>query len=273
MAKARRPDSRYRPHPLLGREAAARKAVEAHTGRTWSRWVTLARKQGPREEKALAAWLRAEHDLPARGAQWLAYEATHEDVPDYGAPGPLVDGLYAGRYQKWRALHEAVLDVAEAQGPDVVVTACQTMVPVYRKHVFAQLRPVEGGVQVQLALGEVAASGRLEPAAGRQPGDRLGHQVLVARAADVDARLEGWLRRAYEGGAGPIRRSNAFVVPRGFARALEGSHAARATWASMTPAMQRDMLAWVTSAKQEATRTRRQETALARLSQGRKRVY
>jgi hypothetical protein len=37
--------------------------------------------------------------------------------------------------------------------------------------------------------------------------------------------------------------------------------------------MQRDMVTWVTSAKQSDTRARRQATALEKLSSGKKRVY
>jgi uncharacterized protein YdeI (YjbR/CyaY-like superfamily) len=41
----------------------------------------------------------------------------------------------------------------------------------------------------------------------------------------------------------------------------------------MTPAMRRDMVQWVTSAKQDETRARRLGTSIERLAAGKKRIY
>jgi hypothetical protein len=263
---------RYKPHPMFGAESKVRQKVEAETGKSWERWLAAARKHGG-SAKDLERWLRDDHGFGSMSAQWLAHEATTDDFADYADPEPLVDALYSGERAALRPVHEAVVDAMLALGEDVTVTACKTMVPVYRKHVFAEIRPVEDAVEVQLALGDVPAKGRLGRASSRMPGERMTHRVVVGSAKEVDRELRGWLASAYEHGAGKMTRSTEFEVPADFAKAVRASKKADATWASMTPAMQRDMVQWVTSAKQEDTRARRMATALEKLGSGKKRVY
>jgi hypothetical protein len=267
--------SKYKPHPMLAMEQKAKERVQEQSGKTWARLLheVEVRTKAARGGKEVRAWLQEEYGLRPMDARWIEYEATHPSGVTTGEPEPLVDALYAGRHAPLRPVHEAVVDAMIALGDDVVVTACQTMVPVYRKHVFAEMRPVDGAVEVQLALGAVAAKGRLEKSDGRMPGDRLTHRVLVRSARDVDREMKGWLEAAYGQGAGKMARSTEFEVPADFAKALRTSKPATATWGTMTPAMQRDMVQWVTSAKQDETRARRLATSIEKLASGKKRVY
>jgi Domain of unknown function (DUF5655)/Bacteriocin-protection, YdeI or OmpD-Associated len=264
---------RYRPHPMLDMERRAKDRLRADTGRTWDQWIAATKKRGFSTTREARDWLVEEHGFSSMNAHWIAAEATRADLPDYGEPEPLVDALYSGEQAALRPLHEALVDEMLALGDDVVVTACKTMVPVYRKHVFAELRPGDGAVEVRLALGEgVPGKGRLERAV-RMPGERLTHRVRVRRTADVDAELRRWLGAAFANGAGKMARSQEVDVPADFEKAVRAHAVAKATWASMTPVMRRDMVQWVTSAKQDETRERRRATALKALSSGKKRVY
>ena len=264
---------RYQPHPLLEMEARWKEKVREATGKTWAQWVSAARRRKGEDAKATAAWLQGQ-GVPPMAASWVVHEAREPGAAAaYADPEPLVDALYAGEHAALRPLHERVVDAALALGDDVVATACKTMVPLYRKHVFADLRPCAGTVELQLALGDVAATGRLERSRGGMPGDRLTHVVRLRRAGDLDAEVRGWLAEAYRNGAGRMARSTEVAVPASLAKALRADPKASATWASMTAAMRRDMVQWVTSAKQDDTRARRQATALGKLSAGHKRVY
>jgi hypothetical protein len=252
-------------------ERRAKERLLAETGKSWDQWVSAVKKRFSVSRDAWR-WLE-EQGLATMNAHWIAKEALDDDLADYGEPEPLVDALYSGEHAALRPLHESLVDEFLALGDDVVVTACKTMVPVYRKHSFAELRPKDGAVEVLLALGEdVARKGRLARA-DRMPGDRMTHVVRVRGAKDVDAELRRWIASAFERGAGKMARSTAVEVPAAFEKAVRANAAATATWASMTPAMRRDMVQWVTSAKQEETRDRRQATALTALRSGKKRVY
>lgn len=255
-------------------EARALEKLHADTGRTFDEWVALARKTRLRDETALRAWLRDEHGFRSRLGWWIASAALATELPDYEQPEQLVEALYSGRHLALRTLHEALVDEFLGLGGDVLVTSCKTMVPVYRKYVFAQLRPTPKGVELQLALAGEPASGRVKPTRRSAPGDRMTHLLVVSTASEIDAELKGLLRSAYaQGNEKSERAAGPGKAPAEFTAALKRSKPAAATWAQCTPAMQRDMLEWITSAKQEATRQKRLSTAIDKLAEGKRRVY
>ena len=264
--------ARYQPHPLLKMEASAKAKLAETSGKSFDAWVKLGKGKGPSGAKALVAWFRAQGVSGQMQAYWLA-QAVLSPQEDYGEPEPLVDALYSGERAALRPLHESVVDLLNGLGDDVRVTACKTMVPAYRKHVFAELRPVADGVLVRLALGSVPTKGRLAADTQGMPGERLTHAVTLRAKRDVDAELKGWLKAAYDLGAGAIARSTEFKTPADLRQALTKSKTSASTWASMTAAMQRDMVQWIESAKQAETRARRLATSLETLAAGKKRVY
>lgn len=268
------PAPRYRPHPMLSTQQGVMRTVEAESGKGFDAWVRAGRTAGPKERRPLIAWYLAQHAFKPMQAAWLA-EAALGGLADYGDPAGFVDALYAGPRARLRPLHEALVDACYACGQDVIVTACKTMVPAYRKHVFAELRPApaDEGVLLRLALGAADVTERLQRDTSGMPGERLSHAVVVASTREIDRELERWLASAYALGAGTIARSTAFETPPEITKGVEASEAAAATWRAMTAAMQRDMAQWITSAKGAETRARRVATCLEKLADGRKRVY
>jgi hypothetical protein len=274
MPKTARAKSRYKPHPGLSKEAADKEKMHAATGRTFDEWVALARKKGPKVQRELRMWLQKEHGHGMREAWWLAQSTLAADeMENYANPEAFVDALYSGTHATLRAVHERVVDAAIACGEDVIPTSCKTMVPIYRKHVFLEMRPVDGAVEVSLALGEVPAKGRLLPPDGRMPGDRLTHRVLLRRESEVDAEFERWVAAAYVNGAGKMARSTDAKLPADLGKALKASAKAKTTWDACTDAMRRDWILWIDSAKQTATREKRLGQTIAKLASGKKRMY
>jgi len=274
MAKAAAKKSKYSPHPGLMKEGDDKEKLRAATGKTFDEWVALARKSGPKTQRECRAWLQKEHGHKMREAWWIATAAVaDDDQPSYSSPELLVDALYSGPKAALRPVHEKVVDAALACGADVIATSCKTMVPLYRKHVFAELKPVNDSVEVGLSLGDVPAKGRLLPPDGRQPGDRLTHRVLLAKESDVDAEFKGWLATAYANGAGKMKRTGETKTPAGLAKALKTSAKAAATWETLTPSCRREWAGWIESAKQEETRVRRVAQAVEKLAAGKKKMY
>lgn len=113
------------------------------------------------------------------------------------APG-MVDAMYAAR-PALRPLHDALEELALALGPDIRLCPGQTIVPVYRKHVIAQIKPAtKTRIDFGLALGALKGKGRLLETGGYAKKDRITHRIAVASLADLDDELRQWLRRAYE---------------------------------------------------------------------------
>lgn len=264
---------RYQPHPMLARNRNTMRKIAETTGKTFEQWVDIARKKGFTNKWALKQWLMKQHGHSSINADWIVQAALSNEPANYDDPETLVDALYSGPREALRPLHEKIVDAVLALGDDVIVTACRTMVPVYRKHLFAELAPVEGGVQVRLALGEEKPSGRLERGDGRNRGERLTHRIVVRSVNEVDAELCKWLAKAYEVGAEKMTRPTGKVeVPPDLAKRLKESAPAAETWKACTPAMRRDFVAWIVSAKQEETRERRVAQVIQTLASGKKRV-
>jgi hypothetical protein len=72
-------------------------------------------------------------------------------------------------------------------------------VPLYRKHVFAQIKPTTNTrIDLGFALGARRAEGRLIDTGGFARKDRITHRIPISSASDIDAEVERWLRTAYD---------------------------------------------------------------------------
>ena len=79
------------------------------------------------------------------------------------------------------------------------LVACETIVRLYRRRVFAQIRAsTRSRVDLGLALGDLPAGGRLLSTGGFEKGDRITHRVAVTATGQIDEELTGWLKLAYD---------------------------------------------------------------------------
>lgn len=186
--------------------------LEEKTGRSLDGWVRLIRKQRHADERSARAWLKQEHGVGANTAWWLVERAFAKDLslmdddPDrYLSLAPkYVDGMYAGKKEALRPLHDRLIAVARTLGEDVKVCPCKTIVPLYRRHVFAQLKPsTNTRLDLGLCLTPLMKEGKSVPArlidtGGFKKKDRITHRVPIGSAADIDGFVERWLGKAYE---------------------------------------------------------------------------
>ena len=84
-------------------------------------------------------------------------------------------------------------------GKDVKICPCATIVPMYRKHVFAQIKPsTRTRIDLGFALKDMKPVGRLVDTGGFAKKDRITHRIPITSLADIDAEVGRWLRRAYD---------------------------------------------------------------------------
>lgn len=122
------------------------------------------------------------------------------DVDEYlrEAPG-YVAAMYAGKKAALKPLHDAILALARALGPDVKVCPARTIVPLYRKHVFARIKPSTlTRIDLGFALGGRKPTGRLIDTGGFAEKDRITHRIPITSLADLDDEVKRWLATAYE---------------------------------------------------------------------------
>lgn len=208
MAKSTAPAGSYDLHPSVAYVQAVLANLQAKTGRTATQWADLARAQGLAEAKAIQAWLKTQ-GLGGTQAGLIAQRAgatsghAFDDTPEgYRAAAPgYVAGQYAGKKAVYRPLFERIVTLARSLGPDVKVCPCETLVPFYRNHVFAELKPLASRLDLGLALGDPTtvkdASGRLKDTGGFAKKDRITHKLEITGEADLQHVIP-WLERAYE---------------------------------------------------------------------------
>jgi hypothetical protein len=200
-----RAESPYSVHPgILMTQKWVRELPEK-TGRSLEEWLRLVREEGPPTEKERREWLKKAHGLGTNSAWWIAERAegkgAEADDPEayLRAAAEWVEAMYAGPKAGLRPLHDRLLQLGRALGPDVRVCPCQTIVPLYRQHVFAQIKPsTRTRIDFGLALGDTEATGRLIDTGGLAKKDRITHRIPITCLADIDAEVECWLQAAYE---------------------------------------------------------------------------
>lgn len=200
-------DHPYAVHPGVAAMQEWVTTLAAKTGRSIDEWVRLVQKEGPREVKAAREWLKNVYTLGSNTAWTLADRAfgvgENEDTPEayLAAARRYVEAMFSGGRSGLRPIYDRALSAAFALGDDVKACPCQTIVPLYRRHVFAQLKPsTRTRLDLGLALARYAGPlpVRLVDTGGAAKKDRITHRIELASPADLDAEAKKWLKVAYE---------------------------------------------------------------------------
>jgi len=179
--------------------------LKQKTGRTSDEWLRLIKKEGPKDEKARREWLKTQHGLGTNTAAWLAEraEGKGDDLRDADAylqaAEGYVENMFSGPKAALRPIYDALLKLGLKQGKDVKACPCQTIVPLYRKHVFAQIKPTTNKrIDIGFALGDMKPKGRLIDTGGFAKKDRITHRIPLESVKDIDDEVKHWLKVAYE---------------------------------------------------------------------------
>jgi hypothetical protein len=201
MAKKK---SAYDVHPSVAMIQKWEAELPAKSGRSLDQWAELVRKSKlPAKEKK--EWLKREYGHGTNTAWWIVEyaegTATWDGDPEayLKAAVGYVDGMFTKGKEWQRPVFEDVVAYARALGPDVKVCPCQTIVPLYRSRVFAEVKPAtKTRLELSFALGEVPFDPPLRPNPRAKGNDRLRHQIAIADPKEFDATAKRWLKAAYE---------------------------------------------------------------------------
>jgi hypothetical protein len=179
--------------------------LKQKTGHSLEEWLRLIKKSGPKDEQARREWLKTEHGLGTNSAWWLAERAEGKgsEIGDHDeylkAAEGYVETMFSGAKEALRPIYDALLKLGLSVGNDVKACPCQTIVPLYRKHVFAQIKPTtRTRIDFGLALGDTKAKGRLIDTGGFAKKDRITHRIEITSIKDIDDEVKRWLKVAYE---------------------------------------------------------------------------
>src|SRR5215831_7986356 len=180
--------------------------LKQKTGRTLDEWTRFIRKEGPPTEAARRDWLKEQHQLGTNYASFIAAQslgkAKESADPDayLAAAENYVEQMFAGKKEHLKPLYDALLNLGLAMGKDTKACPCQTIVPLYRNHVFAQIKPTtQTRVDFGLALGDTKKTPqRLIDTGGFAKKDRITHRFEITSLNDINDEVKSWLKIAYD---------------------------------------------------------------------------
>ncbi len=196
--------SSYDVHPSLAMYQSSLTALKQKTGRSLAEWVKFVNKEAPATEKERRAWLKEKHGMGMNYAGWIAEQSLGKG--DDGSPETYlknaeayVEKMYSGGKETLRPMFDALLVLGRSMGADVRVCPGQTIVPLYRKHVFAQIKPTtRSRIDLGLALKDTKVPKRLIDTGGFAKKDRITHRIEITSVKDIDAEVKKWLKIAYD---------------------------------------------------------------------------
>jgi len=197
----------YDVHPTVAMMQKCIAELKEKTGRSLEEWTVLIKKEGPEDEKGRSAWLKSKHKLGTNNAMWLAERASgkggeFDDEESYLSSAVRhVEEQYAGPKEKLRPIYDELLKLGKAVGADVKACPCKTIVPLYRKHVFAQIKPttntrIDLGFALAHHKGKVPQ--RLIDTGGLAKKDRITHRIELKAVEEIDGEVKKWLKAAYD---------------------------------------------------------------------------
>ena len=165
------------------------------------------KKDGPKGERETRDWLKTKHKLGTNSAWWIAERAdgkgTEEDSPEAYLKTAVryVEEQYAGPKEKLRPIYDKLLDLGKSLGDDAKACPCKTIVPLYRNHVFAQIKPTTN-TRIDLGFALAGYKGkfpkRIIDTGGLTKKDRITHRIELKSLAEIDDEVRKWLKTAYE---------------------------------------------------------------------------
>jgi hypothetical protein len=197
----------YSVHPSVAMVQKWIGELKTKTGRSLDEWMRHINRAGPSDENECRRWLKQQFSIGTNTASWLVEKAwagplgVADDTPEgYLSLAPqYVDRMYAGPKAALRPIHDELVRLALSLGHDARVCPCQTMVPLYRRHVFAQIKPATTKrIDLGFALGEEPFTARLRDTGGLAKKDRITHCVAITSLTDIDLQVKRWLKQAYE---------------------------------------------------------------------------
>jgi Domain of unknown function (DUF5655)/Domain of unknown function (DUF4287) len=179
--------------------------LKEKTGRSLDEWLRHIKKSGPKTERERRDWLKSEYGVGTNTAWWLAERAEGKGE-SLGNPdlyleeaARYVEQMFSGGKASLRPIYDELLKLGLKTGKEAKACPCQTIVPLYRNHVFAQIKPTTNTrIDMGFTLGDMKPKGRLIDTGGFAKKDRITHRIPISSLEEIDDEVKQWLKAAYD---------------------------------------------------------------------------
>jgi hypothetical protein len=197
----------YGVHPGVAMVQKWIEELPEKTGRSLKQWLDHIRKDGPGDEKSTRDWLKEKYGMGTNSAWWLA-ERVYGKTRGFDEADPdqylkmaeeYVKKQYTGKKEALKPLYDKLLKICLDLAKDVEACPCETMVPIYRNHVIAQIKATTNTrIDFGFALRDTKCTGKLKDTGGFEKKDRISRKIEVTSLKDITPELMKWLKMAYK---------------------------------------------------------------------------
>lgn len=192
-------------HPAVRRIQIWISTLQEKTGRSLEEWTDLVQQSTLKTSTEQKKWLKEEFGLSAMDTTLIVERAQGQGWGD-GEPAAYlqaaqgyVDAMFAVPKEGLHPIYEAIMEIGYGLEKDVKACPCKTIVPLYRHHVFAEIKPTtRNRIDLGLALGGMRASSRLIRTGGYEKKDRITYRIPLTSLSEIDDEVKRWLKVAYE---------------------------------------------------------------------------
>jgi predicted transport protein len=169
--------------------------LKEKTGKTLEEWLKVVKASKLAKHGEIVKNLKDEFGIGHGYANTIAHKALAREAPAEG--DALVEAQYAGPKAVLRPIYESLISQLKKLGKDIEVSPKKTYVSLRRSKQFALIQPSTATrIDVGINLKDVPPTKRLEDSGSFNA--MVSHRVRLETAADVDAELLAWLKKAYE---------------------------------------------------------------------------
>jgi Domain of unknown function (DUF5655)/Domain of unknown function (DUF4287) len=175
--------------------AAQIRNIEVRYGSPISEWLAVIAASGLTKHTDVVAMLKTEHGMTHGAAHRVSLLSRQTAAPAASAEAA-IDALYTAKKAAIRPLHDQLMTVINAFGPDVTTVPKKGYLSIRRAKQFAMIQPSSTGrLDIGLILPGTPPTDRLEPAGSFNA--LFTHRVRLTSADDIDGPLTRWLHAAY----------------------------------------------------------------------------
>ena len=195
----------YSVHPSVPYAQAIIANLPAKTGHSLAEWTALLNRDTAGDAKARRDWLKATRGIGGTPARMIAQASVGQGSEGWDSDAYLaaaagyVETMYEGK-ESLRPLFDALVKMARSLGADIRICPCTTIVPLYRTHVFGEIKPTTK-TRVDLGLALRGVDGPLPEnlidTGGLAKKDRITHRFALSSVDDIDGDVREWLGVAY----------------------------------------------------------------------------
>lgn len=167
------------------------------TGKAMDDWLKIVTKTKLTKHGEIVAMLKKDHGMGHGFANLVAHKALASDAGSHDGED-LLAAHYAGAKAPLKPIYDKLAKIIEGFGKDVEFAPKKAYMSLRRSKQFGLIQPSTATrLDLGLNLKDVAPAGRLEAAGSWNA--MCTHRVKLASAADVDAEVKAWLKKAYDG--------------------------------------------------------------------------